>query len=222
MSELDEFLKSGRNQVRRIPTRGHYDRETVYAVLDAGFLCHVGFVAESQPYVIPTLYGRDGDDLFLHGAASSRMLRNLDRNGQVCLTVTHVDGLVLARSAFHHSMNYRSAVVFGTAQLVTDAQVKEHGLFVISEQVLAGRWDESRPPNSKELKATSVLRLTIEQASAKIRVGPPSDETEDYNLPIWAGVVPMTNRFGAPIPDPQLDRAIPVAPSVAGLEADIG
>ena len=177
------FEKTDRNQVKRVRDRGHYDRDTIFAVLDAGFLCHVGFIVSDQPFVIPTLYGRDDDNVYLHGSAASRMLNNLAEGIPVCLTVTHVDGLVLARSAFHHSMNYRSAMVFGTAVEVTGEE-KERGLFVISEQVLNGRWSEVRPPIEKELKATSVLRVTIESASAKIRTGPPNDDEENYDLPI--------------------------------------
>jgi len=211
-----DFEKSDRNQVKRIPNRGHYDRETIYGILDDGFLCHVGFVADSQPFVIPTLYGRENDALYLHGSAASRMLRNLADSIPICLTVTHVDGLVLARSAFHHSMNYRSAVVFGTAVEVSGDE-KERGLFVISEQVLKGRWDEVRPPVEKELKATSVLRVNIESASAKIRTGPPSDEPEDYSLQIWAGVVPIRQTFGEPDSDTALSENIKTPPSVLRL-----
>ena len=207
------FEKTDRNQVKRVPDRGHYDRDTIFAVLDAGFLCHVGFMVNEQPFVIPTLYGREDDCVYLHGSAASRMLRNLAEGIPVCLTVTHVDGLVLARSAFHHSMNYRSAVVFGTAAEITGEE-KERGLFVISEQVLKGRWAEVRPPIEKELKATSVLRVTIESASAKIRTGPPNDEEEDYDLPIWAGVIPVKQTFAAAEADPKLNAGIEMPPSV--------
>ena len=204
-----EFDKTERNQVKRAPQRGRYDRETIYKILDAGFLCHVGFLADGQPCVIPTLYGREGDAIYLHGSAASRMMRRLGEGVPVCSTVTHVDGLVLARSAFHHSMNYRSAVVFGTASELNGDE-KEHGLFVISEQVLKGRWDESRPPSPSELKATSVLRVHVESASAKIRIGPPSDEEQDYELPIWAGVVPIAPTFGDVEPDQKLAEGTPI------------
>lgn len=213
------FDKTDRNQVKRVPNRGHYDQDTIFAVLDAGFLCHVGFIVNSQPFVIPTLYGREDDNVYLHGSAASRMLNNLADGIPVCLTVTHVDALVLARSAFHHSMNYRSAVVFGTAVEVTDKD-KERGLFVISEQVLKGRWAEVRPPIGKELKATSVLRVTIESASAKIRTGPPNDEEEDCDLPIWAGVIPVKQTFGTAEADPQLSAGIGMPPSVFSLLND--
>jgi len=209
-----EFEKTDRNQIRRAPQRGHYDKEEVYEILDAGYLCHVGFTSNEQPFVIPTLYGRDGDHIYLHGSTASRMMKNLAEGIPVCITVTHVDGLVLARSAFHHSMNYRSAVLFGTA-VEADDESKHRGLLVISEQVLKGRWDEVRPPNEKELKATTVLELQIESASAKVRAGPPVDELEDYELPIWAGVIPLTQEFGEAQPDPKLPADIKMPPSVS-------
>jgi nitroimidazol reductase NimA-like FMN-containing flavoprotein (pyridoxamine 5'-phosphate oxidase superfamily) len=211
-----DYSQSNRNKVRRITDRGHYDKATVYDILDSSFLCHVGFVVDEQPFVIPTLYGREDDTVYLHGSAASRMMKNLAAGIPVCLTVTLVDGLVLARSAFHHSMNYRSVVVFGTAVELTGEE-KERGLFVISEQVLKGRWDEVRPPVEKELKATTVLRLTIESASAKIRTGPPSDEEEDYALPIWAGVLPMRQTFDTAQNDPKLKDGIDLPPSVVNL-----
>ena len=211
-----QFEQEARNTVRRIPDRGSYDRETVYEILDAGFLCHVGFVVDGQPFVIPTLYGRCDDQLYLHGAPASRMLKTLADGVPVCLTVTHVDGLVLARSAFHHSINYRSVVLFGTATEVSGDE-KEQGLFVISEQVLKGRWDESRTPTEKELQATSVLKLAIDSASAKVRTGGPVDEEHDYSLPIWAGVVPIHQTFGAVETDPKLTAGIPVPASVESL-----
>ena len=213
------FEKTERNKVKRIPERGHYDKETVYGILDSAFLCHVGFVANDQPFVIPTLFGRSGDQIYLHGSSASRMLNDLSKGIPICLTVTHVDGLVLARSAFHHSLNYRSAVVFGTAVQLTGDE-KEKGLFVISEQFLQGRWEETRLPYEKELKGTSVLRMEIESASAKIRTGPPKDEPEDYELPIWAGVVPVTTKYLTPDPDPKLDAGIETAKSVANLFDD--
>jgi nitroimidazol reductase NimA-like FMN-containing flavoprotein (pyridoxamine 5'-phosphate oxidase superfamily) len=211
-----EFEESDRNQVKRIPNRGHYDRATIYKILDAGFLCHAGFVLEGQPFVIPTLYGRVDDRIYIHGSAASRMLKNLADGIPVCLTVTHVDGLVLARSAFHHSMNYRSAVLFGSA-VVVSGQDKVEGLLAISDQVVKGRWEETRLPNEKELKATTVLRVDIESASAKIRTGPPSDEEADYDLPIWAGVVPIETVYHTPQPDQKLSQAIGVPQSVQHL-----
>lgn len=208
-----DYEKTEQNSVRRIPERGHYDQQTIFEILDDGFLCHVSFVIDGKPFQIPTLYGREDDAIYLHGSPASRMLRHLRTGAPACLSVTHVDGLVLARSALHHSMNYRSAVVFGTAVQVADED-KEHGLFVISENVLRGRWNEARPPSEKELRMTSVLKLTIESASAKIRDEPPHDEDEDYALPHWAGVVPIRPTFGAPIDDPKLRDSIDVPPSV--------
>ncbi len=210
------FEKTDLNKVKRIPDRAQYDRETIFSVLDDGFLCHVGFNVNDQPFVIPTLYGRDGDNVFLHGSAASRMLNKLAEGIAACVTVTHVDGLVLARSAFHHSMNFRSAVLFGTAVEVTGEE-KERGLFVISEQVLKGRWAEVRPPVEKELKATAVLRMNIESASAKIRVGPPNDDEEDYALPIWAGVIPISQFYGVAQADPKLRDGIETPASVVDL-----
>lgn len=207
-----EYTKTDRNRVRRIPKRGHYDKATIYPILDAGFICHIGFSVEGQPYVIPTSYGREGDVIYLHGSSKSRMMNRLDEGIPVCLTVTHLDGLVLARSAFHHSMNYRSAVVFGTAKEIYGAE-KEKALLIISENILAGRWDEVRGPTEIELKATSVLRLEIESASAKIRTGPPGDEKADYELPIWAGVVPIKLEYGEPENDPLLNEEIPISKS---------
>lgn len=205
------------NKVKRIPKRGHYDRATIYEILDAGFLCHIGFTVENRPFVIPTSYGRQGDKIYLHGASTSRMMVQLEQGLPMCLTVTHLDGLVLARSAFHHSMNYRSAVCFGTAHLVSGSE-KEEALKIISDQILAGRWEESRAPIAKELKATTVLCMTIEQASAKVRTGPPGDDKPDYELPIWAGVVPCQQVWGTPITDPLLKEGIPLAKSVVALK----
>lgn len=208
---------SSRNKVKRVPKRGHYDESTIHEVLDAGFVCHVGFVVKDQPFVIPTAYGREGNKIYIHGATKSRMMMAANEGIPVCITVTHVDGIVLARSAFHHSMNYRSVVVFGKAVEVSAAE-KEHALFIISEQILKGRWDESRLPNEKELKATMVLSVEIEEASAKIRTGPPSDDKADYDLPIWAGVIPMEQVFRKPMADPDLTQGIPVAESALKLD----
>jgi hypothetical protein len=213
---MEQFQKSTRNKVKRLPKRGHYDKATIYNILDAGFICHAWFVVNGQPFVIPTAYGRVDDAIYLHGSSKSRMLNSIDEGIPVCLTVTHVDGLVLARSAFHHSINYRSAVVFGTAKEV-HGEEKEKALFVISENILKGRWDEVRGPNAKELKATSVLKLSIEEASAKIRTGPPGDEPEDYALSIWAGVVPLTQNPRPPAPDPLLRKGISLPKSVEEL-----
>ncbi|MEM8907586.1 MAG: pyridoxamine 5'-phosphate oxidase family protein [Bacteroidota bacterium] len=214
---MDQFPISPRNKVKRIPKRGHYDKATIYEILDAACVAHVGFVMpDGQPFVIPTAYGRDGDRIFIHGATKSRTLLAAQTGIPMCLTVTHLDAIVLARSVFHHSMNYRSAMVFGRAQVLPEAE-KEHGLFVISENILKGRWAEGRPPNAKELKATSVLAINIEQASAKIRDLGPSDDAPDYELPIWAGLIPISTRYETPIPDPLLKEGIPLAKSVEQL-----
>ena len=192
-----------RSKLRRLPARGSHELALIHAILDEGFLAHVGFQTSGQPFVIPTLYGRDGDRLFLHGSAASRMMRELETGVPVCVTVTHVDGLVLARSAFHHSMNYRSVVAFGTARKVTD-DAKEFALRVISEHLIRGRWDDVRPPKPQELKATTVLEFNIDEASAKVRQGNPGDDEEDYALNVWAGVLPLHLAPLAPIPDDRL------------------
>ena len=198
-----------RTRVVREPQRAVYDRDTVNQILDEAFLCHVGFVAEGQPYVIPMSYGRDGDALYIHGSVASRMLRNLDQGVPVCITVTLVDGLVLARSVFNHSMNYRSVIILGTATLVDDPAEKLAALRALSEHILPNRWDDSRQPNEKELKATSVLRLPINEFSAKVRVGPPVDNAEDYSFETWAGVIPLEMNSGAPIRDERCQQELP-------------
>lgn len=213
---MDSYQPTSRTTLKRRPQRGAFDRPTVHAILDASFICHVGFVVDGQPLVIPTSYGRDGDTLFIHGAAASRMLRELAEGIPVSVTVTLLDGLVLARSAFHHSLNYRSVVILGRASLVEDPAEKMHALEVITEQILPGRWRETRPPNELELKATTVLRLPIEEVSAKIRTGPPIDDEEDMALPVWAGVLPLTIEPGAPVVDPLLSAGIDVPASVTG------
>jgi uncharacterized protein len=200
-----------RTELHRLPKRGSHDSETIHAILDAAFLAHVGFTVNAQPFVIPTLFGREGDNLFLHGSAASRMLGELQAGIPACVTVTVVDGLVLARSAFHHSINYRSVVAFGTARKIEDPAAKTRALRIVSEHVIAGRWNDVRQPAEKELKATSVLEFAIEEASAKIRQGPPIDDEEDYALPVWAGVLPLSLDPGKPVPDPRLspDRQVP-------------
>ncbi|MEM9820425.1 MAG: pyridoxamine 5'-phosphate oxidase family protein [Bacteroidota bacterium] len=214
---MNQFEQSQRNKIKRVPKNGHYDKATIYEVLDAGFVCHIGFVMPNgQPFVIPTAYGRQADRIYIHGATKSRMLMHAQKEIPICLTVTHIDGIVLARSTFHHSMNYRSAVIFGKAKVVEGSE-KDHALALISDQILKGRWEESRPPNAKELKATSVLAIDIEEASAKIRKGGPSDEKADYDLPIWAGVIPMHTTYGDPIPDEVLPKDIPISQSVLNL-----
>ena len=207
---MSEFTPTERTQVKRLPKRGKYDRETVYAILDAGFVCHVGFSVDGQPYVIPTNYGRAGDTLYLHGSAASRMLRTLSGGVPVCVTVTHVDGLVLARSAFHHSVNYRSVVILGTARLVEDPAEKMAALRIFTEHVLKGRWDDVRQPTEQELKATMVLALPLEEVSAKVRTGGPLDDEADYALPVWAGVLPLETVPQPPQPDARLKSDTPL------------
>jgi uncharacterized protein len=205
---------TARTRVVREPHRGVYDRAAAYQILDEGLVCHIGFAVDGQPFVIPTGYGRSGENLYIHGSAASRMLRNLDQGVPICLTVTLLDGLVLARSIFNHSMNYRSVVVLGTAVAVTDRQEKLAALRTISEHIVAGRWADSRQPNEKELKATLVMRLPIIEFSAKVREGPPIDDEEDYVFPTWAGVIPFRMVAGEPIADPKLDPEQP-APAYA-------
>ena len=199
-----------RTTVKRLPKRGAYDRDTIDAILDEGFICHVGFVADGQPYVIPTGYARVGDQLYIHGSSASRMLRNLSEGIELCLTVTLIDGLVLARSAFHHSINYRSVIVLGKAELVTDDDEKNSALEALTEHIVPDRWAEVRWPNELELKATSVLKLPIEEASAKIRVGGPVDDEEDYEMDVWSGVLPLSVATGTPIDDDRLKPGNPV------------
>jgi nitroimidazol reductase NimA-like FMN-containing flavoprotein (pyridoxamine 5'-phosphate oxidase superfamily) len=204
-------MPTPRTRVVREADRAVYDREAVYRILDEGFLCHVGFVVDGQPFVIPTSYGRVDASLYIHGSAASRMLRQLKESVPVCVTVTLLDGLVLARSVFNHSMNYRSVVIVGKATLVDDPHEKIEALHALSEHILPGRWADSRQPNERELKATSVLRLPIEEFSAKVRVGPPIDDEEDYAFPTWAGVLPLEMVAGAPVHDPRLEpgREVP-------------
>ena len=210
------FTPTPRTRVIREPERGVYDREAAYRILDEGFLCHAGFAVDGQPFVIPTSYGRKGASLYIHGSAASRMLRQLKEGVPVCITVTLLDGLVLARSIFNHSMNYRSVVVLGKATLVDDPEEKLEALRILSEHILPGRWADSRQPNERELKATSVLRVPIEEFSAKVRVGPPVDDEDDYAFPTWAGVVPLKTIAGAPINDPRLDSACGTPSYVTG------
>jgi nitroimidazol reductase NimA-like FMN-containing flavoprotein (pyridoxamine 5'-phosphate oxidase superfamily) len=196
---------SARTRLVREADRAVYDRAAAYQILDEGFVCHVGFVVDGQPFVIPTGYGRVGDNLYIHGSAASRMLRRADEGVAVCVTVTLLDGLVLARSIFNHSMNYRSVVILGTALAVNDPTEKLEALRLLSEHILPGRWVESRLPNEKELKATLVMRLPIEEFSAKVRQGPPVDDEEDYAFSTWAGVIPLEMVAGNPINDPRLN-----------------
>jgi nitroimidazol reductase NimA-like FMN-containing flavoprotein (pyridoxamine 5'-phosphate oxidase superfamily) len=203
------MLKTPRTKFRRVPQRGTHDRETIDAILDEALISHVGFVHDGRPAVIPTLHARVGDEVLLHGSAASRMLRALSDGFDVCLTATLIDGLVLARSAFHHSMNYRSVVLYGKARAVTGADQVEAALEAFTEKLVRGRWNDVRWPSKKELKATAVLALPIEEGSAKVRTGPPIDDDEDYELDVWAGVVPLRLTRDAAVPDPQLRDGIP-------------
>jgi uncharacterized protein len=205
---------SERTRVVREPQRAVYDREAIYAILDEGFVCHVGFLADGQSYVIPTMYARIGDAIYFHGSAASRMLRGLASGWKVCLTVTLVDGLVLARSVFNHSMNYRSVVALGNAALVDESGEKLAALRAFTEKILPGRWNDARQPDQKELQATSILRLALDEVSAKVRAGGVEDDAEDYALKVWAGIVPLRLIADHPVRDERCDASIP-APAYA-------
>jgi nitroimidazol reductase NimA-like FMN-containing flavoprotein (pyridoxamine 5'-phosphate oxidase superfamily) len=213
---MDNLERTERTTLKRLPKRGNFEREAVNNILDEGFICHVGFVVEGRPVVIPTGYGRSGDQLYIHGSAASRMLRALREGIDVCVTVTLLDGLVLARSAFHHSMNYRSVVIFGRARVVEDEGEKWEALRVFTDHVMRGRWEESRQPNEKELRATMVLSLPLVEASAKIRTGPPIDDEEDMMRNVWAGVLPLGVTTGEAVPDPQLQAGIELPQYIRG------
>jgi nitroimidazol reductase NimA-like FMN-containing flavoprotein (pyridoxamine 5'-phosphate oxidase superfamily) len=204
-----DFAASGPNRIRRLPQRGHYDRETIYRILDAVRVCHVGFVQDDQPFVIPTLCARDGDTLLLHGALASRLIAHIGNGQPVCISVAVLDGLVLAKSAFHHSVNYRSAVIFGRGSLVQDPAEKLRLLALLTERLATGRWATTRTPDARELNATAVAVVTIESASAKVRNSPPSDDERDLALPVWAGVLPIAEAAGTPIPASYSDPASP-------------
>ncbi|MEO8574143.1 MAG: pyridoxamine 5'-phosphate oxidase family protein [Pyrinomonadaceae bacterium] len=207
----NDLAGTGRTKLHRLPKRGSYDAETINRILDEGFVAHLGFVGHGgQAFVIPTGYARRGNELIVHGSSASRMIRSLASEIEVCVTVTLVDGLVLARSAFHHSMNYRSVVAFGTATVVGDEAEKMEALRAFTEHIVPGRWREVRPPTPLEVKATTVLTLPLTEASAKIRTGDPVDDDEDYLLNVWAGVLPVTMRTGDPVPDTKLNAFITV------------
>jgi nitroimidazol reductase NimA-like FMN-containing flavoprotein (pyridoxamine 5'-phosphate oxidase superfamily) len=211
--DTERYRRTERTRLRRLPERGTYDRATVHAILDEGFICHLGFVVDGQPYVIPTGYARVGETLYLHGSTGSRL--GLRPGMDVCVTVTLVDGLVLARSAFHHSMNYRSVMAIGRTRAIGDLEEKEAALRALVEHIVPGRSDEVRGGDRRELSATAVLALPLAEVSAKVRTGPPQDDEPDYDLPIWAGVLPLALTPGAPAPDPVLDPSIPVPGHVA-------
>jgi nitroimidazol reductase NimA-like FMN-containing flavoprotein (pyridoxamine 5'-phosphate oxidase superfamily) len=201
---LNQFTTTERTAIKRLPEKGSFDRDTVYSILDEALICQVGFFHDGSPVVVPTIHGRDGDLLYLHGSPASRMLRALRTGINLAVSVTLLDGLVLARSLFHSSMNYRSVTIFGTARQV-EGNEKLRGLEVISERTLPGRWDYARRPSEEEMRATTVLAIPIEEASAKLSTGPPEDEEEDYELDLWAGVVPLRLTAGPPQPDPLLE-----------------
>jgi len=215
---MEEFTPTQRTAIKRLPKRGVYDREIIYQILDEGLVCHVGFVVDSQPYVIPTAYGRVDDKLYIHGSPASRMLRTLQEGIPVCVTVTLLDGLVLARSAFHHSMNYRSVVIFGIASVVSQPGEKLEALHAFTEHIVPGRWEDVRQPNRNELAGTLVLSLPIVEASAKVRTGPPIDDEADYFLPVWAGEIPLRFVAGTPIDDPRLHAGITPSPVLTPLQ----
>lgn len=206
----EKFKVTEKTKLKRLPKRGNFDRETIYKILDEAFICHIGFSVGGQTFVIPTAYGRKGDTLYVHGSAASRMMREMSKGIDVCITITLVDGLVLARSAFHHSINYRSVVIFGTAEIVESESEKNDALFAFTEHLIKGRWAEIRAPNAKELKGTTVLRLPLNEASAKMRVGNPIDDEEDHQLNVWAGVIPLHLKVDSPIADDRLKENIKV------------
>lgn len=206
---MNDIPRTPRTTLKRLPERGFFDRGAVDAILDEAFICHVGFALEGRPFVIPTSYVRVGDRLFIHGSAASRMQLSLSKGVPACVTVTLVDGLVLARSAFHHSINYRSVVIFGMMTAVTDEKEKLAALHAFTEHIIPGRWSQVREPSPAELKATSVLSIDLNEASAKIRSGPPKDDKEDYSRSVWAGVLPLQTLPGTPIPDGESGAAVP-------------
>ena len=207
---MTAFARTKRNKVVRHPERGRYEREAIDAIVDEALICHVGFVQDGQPFVIPTLHARDGDTLLLHGSSASRLMKHAGAGHPVCVTITLVDALVLARSVFNHSINYRSAALYGQGRLITDRDEKLAALARFTERIVPGRWDDARLPTAQELKATAVVAIPIDSASAKVRVGPPKDDAEDLGLPVWAGLIPLTSGLGAPIPAPDADPALPL------------
>ena len=214
---MTQLAPTVRSRVKRMHERGRYDFETIAAILDAGFLCQVGYVIEGQPYVTPTAYWREGDRVYWHGSSASRMLRTLEQGIDVCFSVAHVDGLVLARAAFHHSINYRSVTLFGKAHKLTEEADKIQALENFVERMFPGRWNELRPATQQEIKATTVLSMPIAEGSAKIRTGPPKDDEEDYDWPVWAGVLPIHTIAGAPLPDNDVNVTPGYLNSVAHL-----
>lgn len=221
MSDSQHLQTTQRSKLKRLPKRGSQERELIYSILDEALVAHVGFVANNQPFVIPMAYGRQGDRLYLHGSSVSRLLKTLERGVEVCCTVSILDGLVIARSLFHHSMNYRSVVLFGKAQLVISEAEKMRGLQALTEQMIPGRWQEARLPNTKELKATNVLSLVIKEGSAKVRTGEPNDNIDDYSLPFWAGQLPLKLSVGLPIADSKLSDVIALPEHIANYHRGV-
>jgi hypothetical protein len=217
----NEYTVSKTNKVRQLREKAEYDKETVHGILDSAMLAHVAFVQDGQPVVVPMLYGREGETLFLHGARKARVIRLLESTGTACLNVTHVDGLVFARSAFNSSMNYRSATVFGSTRLVEGEKEKLHALSVISECTMPGRWDELREPLVNEVKMTGIIALDIESASAKISTGMPEDEDEDYQIPVWAGVLPLESRFTTLQSDDRLIDGVKPSDAVCAMKGRV-
>jgi len=205
---MSEFPKSDLNTVKRLPKRGHYDRDVIYPIVDEALICHVGFAIEGMPFVMPTIHTRIGDTIYLHGAVANRMLNHIKQGQSVCITVTHIDGIVFARSVFHHSMNYRSAVLFGKGRVVETYEEKWKVFEALTEHIAKGRWNEARKPNEVEDKTTAIVAIEIESASAKMRSGPAGDEEEDYALPVWAGVLPVRMEFGPPEKDAPLPETV--------------
>ena len=210
MAESSMFPKTKRNQVRRLPKRAEYRKDAINKIIDEALICHVGFVQEGQPFVIPTIHTRWGDTIYLHGATVSRMLKQVQEGNPLCIEITLLDGIVFARSVFHSSMNYRSVVLFGTGRLVDSDDEKLRALEAMIKHIAPGRWEQARKPNQKELASTTVVAIQIESASAKIRTGPPSDDEEDYQLPVWAGVLPLQLQALEPVADPRLEEGISV------------
>lgn len=214
---MTELAPTARSRVKRLHERGRYDLATIHSILDGGFLCHVGYVIDGKPYVTPTAYWREGDHVYWHGSSASRMLRTLEKGTDVCLTVSHVDGFVMARSAFHMSINYRAVMLFGNAQKVEDEAGKLRAMESFVERMFPGRWKEMRPVNKQEVKATTVLHMKIEEGSAKVRTGPPKDDEEDYSWPVWAGVVPVQAIVQPLIADERLAAGVAVPPYLTDL-----
>lgn len=213
---MKHFTKTDKNRIKRLPKRGQYDRESIYCILDKALICHVGFVESGQPYVIPINFARMEDTIVLHGAKAGRLLKHIAAGHPVCVEATIVDGLVLARSVFHHSVNYRSVVLFGRGRTIVEEQEKLAALKAITDHLIPGRWQETRPPNRKELNATSVVSIEIDEASAKVRMGPPVDDQQDYALPVWAGVLPLREAVLTPVRDELLPENIPLPEYIVG------